>query len=204
MKRSTLGAAFLAALAAFVSVVPAHAQRSTTRGFNVGIYAGGAALKVEDGDERDDGAGGGLHLGYGFNRNFMVVLQLDGHGFMLEDGTIEGEWTMAHVDLGLRYNFASTLRRWVPYVQASLTGRGVTVEDPIVEGRSESDVVFGGGGFSLGGGLLVYLKETLALELQLMGTGGEFTEIRVNNVTVSGLEIEATSSRVSLGLSWWP
>ena len=54
---------------------------------------------------------------------------------------------MAHADLGARFHFASTLRRWVPYLQAAVSGRGVTV---------------------------------------------------------SGLEIDANSSRLSLGLSWWP
>jgi hypothetical protein len=204
MKRSVSTLVLLAALAAFFVAAPVHAQRSTTRGLNVGAHLGGASLKVEDGETRDDGAGGGIHVGYGFNRIVTLMLQIDGAGFMLDEGTIQGEWTMAHIDLGARFNFASTLRRWVPYLQASVTGRGVTVKDPIVNGREESDVTFGGGGFSGGGGLLVYLKETLALEAQLMITGGEFTEIKVNNVTVSGLEIDAASSRFNLGLSWWP
>lgn len=202
---AVLGPAFLtAALAALAFAAPAHAQRSTTRGLNLGVHLTGAALKVEDGDTRDDGAGGGIHVGYGINRSVTLFLQLDGAGFMVEGGSIEGEWTMAHVDLGARYHFASTLRRWVPYLQASLTGRGVGVNDAVVEDQPERDVSFAGGGISGGGGLLVYLRETLALDLQLMLSGGQFTEIRVDNVTVSGLEIDANSSRVSLGLSWWP
>jgi hypothetical protein len=204
MKRSTSGSFLLAALAAFVVAAPAHGQRSTTRGLNVGVHLSGASLKVEDGDARDDGAGGGIHVGYGINRTIMILLQLDGHGFMLDDGSIEGEWTLAHADLGARFHFASTLRRWVPYLEASLTGMGVTVKDPVVEGQEESDVTFGGGGFSGGGGILFYLKETFALEAQLKLSGGQFTEIKVDNVTVSGLEIDAGTSRFSLGLSWWP
>ena len=43
-----------------------------------------------------------------------------------------------------------------------------------------------------------------ALDLQLMVTNGRFTDLKVENVTVSGLEIDASSSRLSLGVSWWP
>jgi hypothetical protein len=204
MKRSTSGSLLLAALAALAVAGPVHAQVSTTRGLNLGLRVSGASLKVEDGDARDDGAGGGIHIGYGINRTIMLLLQLDGHGFMLEDGTIEGEWTLAHADLGARFHFASTLRRWVPYLEASLSGLGVTVKDPVVEGQEESDVTFGGGGFTGGGGILFYLKETVALEAQLKISGGTFTEIEIDNVTVSGLEIDAGTSRFSLGVSWWP
>jgi hypothetical protein len=204
MKRSTSGSLLLAALAALAVAGPVHAQVSTTRGLNLGLRVSGASLKVEDGDARDDGAGGGIHIGYGINRTIMLLLQLDGHGFMLEDGTIEGEWTLAHADLGARFHFASTLRRWVPYLEASLSGLGVTVKDPVVEGQEESDVTFGGGGFTGGGGILFYLKETVALEAHLKISGGTFTEIEIDNVTVSGLEIDAGTSRFSLGVSWWP
>jgi hypothetical protein len=206
MKRSLIAFASIALAASAAFVVPgqALAQRSTTRGLNVGAHLSGASLKVEDGDPRDDGAGGGIHIGYGINRTVELFLQLDGAGFMLDAGTIQGEWTMAHADLGARFHFASTLRRWVPYLQVALTGRGVTVKDAEIENQPRNDVAFGGGGFSGGGGLLFYLTETLALDAELMLTAGQFTEIKVDNVTISGLEIDATSSRFSLGLSWWP
>ena len=78
------------------------------------------------------------------------------------------------------------------------------MKDAVVEDEPERDVSFNGGGISGGGGLLVYMQETLALDLQRMVSGGQFTEIQVDNVTMSGLEIDANSSRLNLGLSWWP
>jgi hypothetical protein len=148
-------------------------------------------------------------VGYGVNRIVMPFLQLEGAGFAVEGGRVEddavqGDWTMGHVDLGARFHFASTLRMWVPYLQAALSGRAVAVEDAQFRDDTDVDVSFNGGGFSLGGGLMVYPWETVAIDLQLMFTGGEFTEIEVENVTVSGLDIEAGSSRVSLGVDWWP
>jgi len=203
MRRSTL-AALLSGLALLLQADPALAQRSTTRGLDLGLHLTGSSLTVEDDDGRDDGAGVGIHVGYGINRTVMVFLQIDGAGFMVEDGTIEGDWTMAHLDLGARFHFANTLRRWVPYLQAALSGRSVGVSDATVGDDTDAEVSFSGGGLSGGGGLLVYFNETFAADVQLMLTGGQFTEIQVNNVTVSGFEIDATSSRLSLGISWWP
>ena len=51
---------------------------------------------------------------------------------------------------------------------------------------------------------MFYFNQTLAADLQLAWSGGRFTEIRVDNVTVSGLELDAQSSRFNVGISWWP
>jgi hypothetical protein len=206
MIRSTLP---IAALAAFFVSTPALGQESTTRGFHLGVHLTGASLDVEDGSDRSDGAGAGITIGYGVNRMIMPFLQLEGAGFMVEGGRVEddaivGDWAMGHADLGVRFHFGNTQRSWVPYAQAALSGRAVSVHDARFRDETDVDVSFNGGGFSFGGGLMVYPWETVALDLQLMVTAGQFTELKVENVTVSGLEIDATSSRLSLGASWWP
>ena len=203
MGRSVFAALPLAALAAFLAAAPVLAQRSTTRGLNLGVHLSGASLTVQD-DDASSAGGGGVFAGYGINRRFTLFLQIDGAEFDVEDAEVEGRWTMAHVDLGARFHFANTLRRWVPYLQAALSGRRVGVEDAVVDDQPERDVSFNGGAFSAGGGLLFYFKETLAVDLQVLWSGGEFSEIEVDNVTVRGLDIDAQSSRISLGLSWWP
>jgi hypothetical protein len=200
----TRSACIAAALAAFVLSTPARAQESTTRGFNLGFHVTGSALDIEGGTDRADGAGAGIVIGYGVNRTIMPFLQLDGGGFMVDDGAVEGEWGMGHADLGVRFHFASTLRNWVPYLQAALSGRAVSVDRARIENTTYDKATFSGGGFSAGGGIMIYPWETVALDLQLILTGGDFTEIKVDNVTVSGLEIEANSSRLTLGMSWWP
>jgi Outer membrane protein beta-barrel domain len=179
------------------------AQESTTRGFVVGAHLGGATLEVENEDRREAG-GAGLIFGYGLNRSFEIFLQLDGSEFEVENTDVDGTWTMGHVDLGLRYHFANSLRSWIPYVQGAFTGRGVSVEDAVVQGNPAADVSFLGGGFTVGGGILFYFTETVAADIQLAFTGGEFTEIKVNNVTVNGLEVDATSTRFDIGVEWWP
>jgi hypothetical protein len=206
MRRTTHASAALLTLAllgALVPSAPAAAQESTTRGFNVGAHLGGSSLQVEDGDRHNAG-GGGVLVGYGFNRNFEIFLQMDGAEFDVENESVDGKWTMGHADLGVRYHFANSLRSWVPYVEAALGGRGVSVEDALVQGNPETDVGFVGGAVTLGGGILFYFNETFAAHIQLVWSGGQFTEIKVDNVTVSGLEIDAQSSRLNLGVSWWP
>ncbi|MGD2045930.1 MAG: outer membrane beta-barrel protein [Gemmatimonadota bacterium] len=180
-----------------------RAQESTTRGFNWGLHFGGATLTVEDGD-RNDAGGGGIWLGYGFNRTVQLFVQLDGAQFDVEDSDVQGDWTMGHGDLGVRFHFANSLRSWVPYLQAALTGRVVGVDNPTINGSSEPDAALIGGGLTLGGGLLVYFSETFALDVQLDWTGGTFTQLEYGNVTINDLDLDATSTRFNLGLNWWP
>lgn len=181
-----------------------QAQESTTRGFNVGLHFSGASLDVEGDGDRHNAGGAGLILGYGFNRTIELFLQLDAAEFDVDDAEVEGKWAMGHADLGVRFHFANSLRTWVPYLQAAVGGRAVGVDDAIVEGTPETDVGFFGGAFTLGGGIMFYFNQTLAADLQLAWSNGEFTEVRVNDVTVSGLEIEAQSTRFNVGISWWP
>jgi len=195
--------ALLLVSAALADASNLRAQESTTRGFVVGAHLGGASLRPEDGD-RSNGGGGGLFFGYGFNRSFQLMLQLDGMEFDVEDTDVDGTWTMGHADLGLRYHFANSLRSWVPYLQAAISGRVAGVEDATVLGQPESDVEFLGSALTFGGGLLVYFNETLALDVQILWSGGRFTDVKVDNVTVSGLEIDATSTRFNIGVDWWP
>ena len=180
-----------------------EAQESTTRGFALGAHLSGASLTVEDGDRH--GAGGaGLYFAYGFNRIIQLFLQIDAAQFDVDDGEVEGQWEMGHGDIGVRFHFANSLRSWVPYLQAALSGRAVGVDDAVVEGTPETDVSFYGGAFSLGGGIMFYFNETFAADIQLIGSGGRFTEVQVDNVTIEGLEIDATSGRLNLGILWWP
>lgn len=180
------------------------AQESTTRGLSVGLHFGGASLSIESQD-RNDAGGGGLSIGYGINRNFTIFGQADAAQFDAQSsGEVVGDWTLAHVDLGVRYYFANSLRRWVPYLQAALGFRSVSVKDPVVNGTQRGEVEISGSGLSLGGGLDFYVSQSFALDLQLMWTGGEFNTIRVDNVSQTGFDFDATSGRFNLGVVWWP
>ncbi len=197
---------FVPVLAAvLIAAAPGRAQESTTRGFVLGAHLGGASLKVEGSDE-SGGGGGGVVVGYGFDRRFTAFLRLDGAKVDVENQPdVEGDWGIAHVDLGVRFHFANSLRSWVPFLEAAFTGRAVQVTNlPPGSALNETEVEFSGGAFTLGGGILLYPTQTLAFDIGFLFSGGEFTDITVGQTTQSGLDIDARSARLNVGLLWWP
>jgi opacity protein-like surface antigen len=181
----------------------AAAQSSTTRGLSLALYLQGASLSVENADPAG-GGGGGLRVGYGFNRIVTGFIRFDGSKIDVDDATVEGEWSLGHAEIGARFHFANSLRRWVPWLEASAGARAVSVEDAVVEGDEAADVSFNGTAFSVGGGLDFYMSQNWALDVGLAWTGGEFNEIEVGAVSVSGFDIDAQSFRFNLGVAWWP
>ena len=141
MSRSSYALPFLALAVCLVFAGEAQAQESTTRGFTLGVHASGASLSIESAPGADAG-GGGIRLGYGLNRSFTLFAQFDGAQFDVSE-LLPGEWTMGHADLGVRFNFANSLRSWVPYLQAAVTPRFAEVK--VVGGKSRID----GAAFSL-------------------------------------------------------
>ena len=206
MRHAKLALLPLAALALFVAAESAATQESTTRGFTIGLHGTGASLDPQGaGNDRESAGGGGMFLGYGVNRRITLFIQGDGAKFdNLTTDNVAGEWTMGHFDFGVRFNFANSLRKWIPFLQGALGYRAVSVDNPIVDSVARTELSITGAGLTLGGGVDFYLSESWALDLQLLWTGGEFNTIRVDNVSVSGLDFDATSSRLNLGVSWWP
>lgn len=196
-------AVVLAALATGMAVSTAAAQRSTTRGFTVGAHLQGASLAVED-EDPSSGGGAGLRVGYGFNRKFAGYVEVDGIRFDVDNTEFGGEWTMAHIDLGLRYSFANSLRRWIPFLEGAVGARAVRLEDATVDGEPVGELSFSGGALSLGGGIGFFVSETLAIETLVKFSGGTFEQVDVGDVSVNDLDIEASSFRFKIGLAWWP
>ena len=203
MRSTSVLLAAMLAITASVAVTPAAAQKSTTRGFSVAAHLQGASLQVED-DDPSGGGGLGVRVGYGFNRRFTGYLEFDGIAFDVENPELEGEWTMGHADLGVRFNFANSLRRVVPFLDAAIGGRAVSVEDATSDGEDVGTVTFSGGAFSLGGGVSFFTSEKFAIETLVKFTGGTFEQIDVGDVSVRNLDIDASSFRFKIGVSWWP
>ena len=121
-----------------------------------------------------------------------------------EDDELAGSWTMGHVDLGARFHFANSLRSWVPYLEAAIGGRVVSVSDAEVGEENAGTVDFNGAAFTVGGGIAIHVKQTLAVDVGVKFSSGEFTQIDVGAISVGGLDIDAQSARFNVGLSWWP
>jgi opacity protein-like surface antigen len=206
MKHSLALVLLAAVLPAFTpaGTTGVQAQLSTTRGFNLGVYLEGAQISVE-GEDPSGGGGLGLRAGYGVNRIITLFLNIDGTAIEVDDpANPSGDWQMAHFDLGARFHFANTLRRWVPYLEAAISGRAVSLDDARLGSEQVGKLTFSGSALTIGGGLSIYLKEALALDIELLGSGGTFNQIDVGAISVSNLDLDATSGRFKVGLIWWP
>jgi hypothetical protein len=203
MRRWILKPILLTMTGLFIAVLPAASQVSTTRGLLLGLHLGGASLAIEN-SERSSGAGAGIALGYGFNRNFTILVQGDHSSIDVRDQPdVDGTWAISHLDVALRFNFANSLRSWVPYLQGGFGSRFVSVEEVLTASPVDGVVKFSGGAVTFGGGVMLYANQHLAFDLGLLFSGGRFTDTQIGNVTLGGLDIEATSSRFNLGMSWW-
>jgi opacity protein-like surface antigen len=183
--------------------LPAQAQRrSNTTGLflNAHLSANSINYNFEDfdafEDESDTGGGLGLQIGYGFSP--LVTLYLGLNGASMDSDDVEDAYTLAHVDLGTQLNFQSGRSAAVPYGLIALSGRAVTFE------TNAGDITFSGGGVTLGGGLKYFLSPTFALDLGITGTFGPFTSIEAGGVSVEIDDINASSIRLGLGLSFFP
>ena len=76
--------------------------------------------------------------------------------------------------------------------------------DPILGAVQYSQFSMSGAILSIGGGVDYYFTETVALDLQLLFSSGEFRTWTIDNVSVGGIQRPASSGRFNLGVNWWP
>ncbi len=135
----------------------------------------------------------GLWIGYGLNR--VVTPYLGGAYADIRSRGLEAfdRLTFSHVDLGVRLHLAGR-RRWVPYGDLALTFW--QVGDVLRNGERTTTDFANIPTLSAGGGLAIYLSESWALDLNVKAARG----------TLSGtaLRLDVASSRLGVGLSWWP
>lgn len=179
----------------------AGAALSTTDGWMIGMEVGGAFVSFED-DPRDRAGLFGARAGYGLNRvvtPYLAVYEAD------VDTPERGHFdqvTFGGYDLGVRLHLADDRRRWVPYGDVAATFW--MVPDVLEDGEpSRTTPDFDGKGFSLGGGLAFYLSNKWAVDVNCKWSRGGFDQVPVGGA-IGGLALDASSVRVSVGVSWWP
>ena len=198
----------LAAGLVFALTVSAAAQetKSKTTGLLLGLHLNGTAAQYEDVDETESGGGLGFTVGYGFNRHFTLYLTADAGLLEFRDWLWSGQYSMGHVDIGGRYMFARDSRKVVPYLDAALTGRAIASEVNFQLGNANlvGDIDITGGGLSAGGGVEIFFKPTLALDLALKWSVGTFNSYQFEGQDLDLESTSATTTRFNLGLSWRP
>ncbi len=195
-----------ALLAAFLLLVAgsAYAQRrpNTTGLFlNVHLNATGigydedALFELDFRDDTHSGGGAGVMIGYGFSPLLTLYLALNGS--VIDSDDLRDEYTLAHVDAGVRFNLVSR-SPLVPYLTAGLTFRQASFD------LNPGEMDFNGGGVTVGGGLKYYLSPPVALDVGLVGTVGTFTEVDFGRAAFDIDDIGAASARLMIGLSVYP
>jgi hypothetical protein len=174
--------------------------RSGTSKFFLTFGVNGTSIDSEDLNQ--DKAGPGLHIGggYGFSSRFAVFL--DAAGASIDGG--DDDYILSHVDLGLRFHFGDRTKAFIPYIEGAFTGRSAALDDQNIDGNDDIDVEISGGGFTVGGGLLYFFNPRWAFNAHLKWTTGEFSRVRVENVSIDNLDFDAKTLRVGVGLSWFP
>lgn len=183
---------------ALVSLPPAlHAQatwRSEATGFHVAAYGNGSAIVYEDQSDAETGSGAGIALGYGLSQ--LVTLYAEVTGASVDMLALNASYTLAHVDLGARFNFGGRGSRLRPYAQAALTGVGAGLD---IAGDA---FTITGSGLTVGGGVAFFLLRQLALDAGVKWTFGSFDQAEYRGAK-QDIDVSATSSRFNIGVAWW-
>ena len=205
--RSRPGPIVLPVLFCLACAIEGGAQPSRTQGWVAGVHSGAASVSFAS-DPADGAALVGARIGHGLN---PVVAPYVGVAYAaIESRGLEAfdSVTFAYVDLGVRLHLPLGRRRWVPYGDLALTFWPVT--DVIENGERGADFT-GMPPLGVGGGLLVYLSEARALDVNVKWGRGTFEDVPAGGVPAHGtrgrpdalLDLDAASVRLAVGLSWW-
>ena len=181
--------------------VQPKANRADPEGFLFGLAFDAASIRADDAARTtESGPGAGMTFGWGFTKNFALVLDASAARI----SSLNGDYNLGHVDLGGRWHFVNR-SALVPFLDVGYAGRVAQKQDVMFPGAtSPGNVSMMGSGPSAGGGFEYFATPGLALGGSFKWTGGKFTRVRFDNVTVDGLSIDATSARFNMGFTWYP
>ncbi len=178
-------------------------------GFVLGVYTIGAPGLTLSGADIDDGPfktnfgpGGGVMIGYGFNRTFSGYASVDVAKQSANE--IQGSFGLRHIELGARANLPYGSATTVPYLTASYGRRslGARVTDDW-EG-TEYDMRLSGGMFGIGGGVEHAISPTLAVDGGLSLGFGSFSHADIDGESGPFAVNGTTSMRLRIGMTWRP
>jgi len=216
-------------MAMLAHATAAEAQRSTARrpttrarqqitvvdgrrtGFMIGVYTIAAPGVTVSGPDIDEGPfrtafgpGGGVLVGYGFNRTFSGYASADVAKQGANDADLSGSFGLRHLEVGARANLPYGDGATIPYVNASFGSRALGARVQDAEEERAYDMKLSGGMFGVGGGVEHVLSPTLAMDGGLQIAFGRFGHADIDGesfpISVNG----TTSIRLRLGMTWRP
>ena len=181
------------------------APRTNTSKLLLGLSASGSALRSDGlNSSTESGAGLAGQLGWGFTKNFAIVI--DASAARIE--SVAGKYDLAHVDIGGRWHFVSSSHGFVPFVEVGYSGRAMAQNDVLmadeIGNTYAGDLTLLGGGISFGGGLQYFITQKWALGGAFKWTTGSFTRVQIDDMSLDGFAIDAASARFNMGFTWFP
>lgn len=192
MNPSVSKALYMLVLASLLATT-SYAQKQApgapnTSGFFVNAGLNGTAWSIDlDGVESESGGGFGLGLGYTFRNNVGIFAHFDAASI----GESGESYILGHLDLGASYTFRLQNPNFKPYVLVAASG--LSAQDDFIE--------LNGSGFTAGAGFMFMMTPKLAFDLNYKYSAIELSELVIEGITL-GLEADASSSRLALGLRY--
>lgn len=190
-------------------------QRSTTEGLGIHLFGQLSSWATTSEDysvlsDNSSGGGLGIRLGYGITQRLEPYLRAD--YTMLTNSTYTDMRTnLTHLDLGLRFNFGSTIQRFRPF--AELAGSHVrAVIDPLPVGSNDLRLGMQGYGLTGGLGFNLFLTPALAINAEyasvLIGKFSKTVDLGYSGGSTVQTELPGGglvigTGRLSIGLAYY-
>jgi opacity protein-like surface antigen len=163
------------------------------RGIYLGLSLMGTSFDIpEFSDGADTGGGLALEVGYNFNTNLGIFLNLDGSNMSPDGGE---DYALAHFDLGVEGRLGDRQSSFRPFGKAAFLGTVASYE------TLGDDIEISGTGFGVGIGVYYFLNSNIAFDLGYTHSWISIDEVSVGSVSVE-IEENATSGRLGLGFSY--
>jgi opacity protein-like surface antigen len=151
------------------------------------------------------GPGGGVQVGYAFNRTVMVFASADIAKQNSTRRDLPGNLGLTHIDVGARVNVLVHSSRLLPYAMASVEHRslGTTVTDD--DTGLDTDVSFSGFSLGVGGGVQYFMSPKLALDAGVGVGFGKLGTLKVDGQHEQTPPLDnSTTARLLFGVNWYP
>ncbi len=183
--------------------------RSTAQGFSINLDFAYGSWNSESqflGDLDDlepSGLGFGAKVAYGIDQNIEVFLAIRQIGFKQEFDW--DAYKVNNVDIGGRYNFGATLRRFRPFLEAALSFHSLVIDPITFDGTTVFKLESSGAGLTLGGGCHIFILPNLSANANGKLTFGNFSSTSLSGTEVDNIQesVDFAMTTIQLGLTYF-
>lgn len=187
--------------------------RDNTVGFLLGLRGTFTSATTATGEGQFEGVdvattwgtGGGILVGYGATRSFLVFASIDHTAHDSDNSRIADDITLYHFDLGVRYHLRLADERYVPYASLGFGGKQLYTHAFIDTLGVAHRATINGRAIVAGAGMQYFVSENFAIDGGLAVSIGSFGKIDVEGSGRRSFSSGGgTTTRVMIGVNWYP